>query len=79
MGNSTWLETWQGDFEGCGLPVAPHDGSNPATYVYNANAGTLTLSGVGAHIGFPRVTNQGEIGLDNVSNIPTQELILLLN
>ena len=40
----------------------PHDGSNPATYVYDATAGTLTVSGVGAHIGLAKVHNTGEDG-----------------
>ena len=31
LGEETWLEWWQGvDAEGCGIPVFPHDGSNPA-------------------------------------------------
>ena len=31
QGEETWLEWWQGmDPEGCGAPVFPHDGSNPA-------------------------------------------------
>ena len=60
MGADTWLEGWQGA-EGCGVAVAPFDGSNAATYSYDASAGTLTVSGLGAHIGLPKVTNDGEI------------------
>ena len=58
----TWLEAWQGtDPEACGAPVAPHDGSNDATWAYDANAGTLTLTGVGAHLGLAKVNNAGEL------------------
>lgn len=45
---STWLETWQAAAEGCGAPVAPHDGSNAATYAYSASNKTITLTGLGA-------------------------------
>ena len=62
MGDATWLEGWQGAAEGCGAPIAPHDGSNPATYVYDATAGTLTVTGDGAHIGLAKVHNTGEDG-----------------
>ena len=53
MGGDTWLEGWQGA-EGCGAPVAPFDGSNAATYSHDASAGTLTVYGLGAHIGLPK-------------------------
>ena len=62
MDNSTWLEEWQGSTPpACGTPVAPHNGSNPATWVYNSTTGELTLTGVGAHIGLPKVYNGGEL------------------
>jgi len=61
MGDATWLEAWQGADEGCGAPVAPHDGYGAATYSYDATAGTLTVSGAGAHVGLPKVINGGEI------------------
>ncbi len=58
----TWLEGWQGmDPEGCGASVAPHDGSNAATWAYDEAAGTITLTGVGAHLGLAKVTNSGEL------------------
>ena len=58
----TWLETWQGvDADGCGTPVAPHDDSNPATWTYDEAAGTVTLTGTGAHLGLPKVHNNGEL------------------
>jgi hypothetical protein len=71
QGGSTWLETWQGvEAEVCGTPAAPHDGSSDATYVYNADAGTLTISGTGAHVGLPKAVNTGEIS--NGAAIPDE-------
>ena len=64
--DTTWLETWQGvTAEGCGTPVAPHDGSNAATWEYNTGTGTVTLTGVGAYLGLPKVYNGGEITAAN--------------
>lgn len=60
MDGSTWLEGWQGVQEGCGAPVAPHVGG-AATYSYDATAGTLTVNGLGAHIGLAKVINGAEI------------------
>jgi hypothetical protein len=60
MGGSTWLEAWQGAPEGCGAPIAPHVGG-AATYAYDATAGTLTVNGLGAHIGLAKVINGAEI------------------
>jgi hypothetical protein len=55
MGDSTWIETWQGAAsEGCGTPVAPHDGSGTASYALDTDAGTLTITGLGAHLGLPK-------------------------
>jgi hypothetical protein len=77
MGGNTWLETWQGvDAEGCGAPVAPHDGSNAATFNYDADANTLTVVGEGAHIGLPKVTNQGEDGVATDNTIVYQVIEL---
>ena len=63
QGEETWLEWWQGmDPEGCGAPVFPHDGSsNPAGYVFDDAAGTLTLNGVGSYIGLPKAVNGAEL------------------
>jgi hypothetical protein len=64
LGSETWLETWQGvQTMGCYAPAAPHDGSSPATYIYNEAAGTLTISGSGAYIGLPKAHNGGEDGM----------------
>ncbi|MDZ7741376.1 MAG: hypothetical protein U5Q03_06425 [Bacteroidota bacterium] len=62
MGDETWIEVWQGVAEDqCGAPVAPHDGSNTATYEWDETAGELTLNGVGAYLGLAKVYNGGEL------------------
>jgi hypothetical protein len=62
LGAETWVEGWQGnDPEGCSSPVAPHDGSNPATYTYDEAAGTVTISGLGSFLGIPKAYNGGEL------------------
>jgi hypothetical protein len=62
MGDATWLEGWQGADEGCGAPVYPHDGAaTDYTYAYDAAAGTITVNGVGAHLGLAKVYNGGEL------------------
>ncbi|MEY8868359.1 hypothetical protein AB9K24_02565 [Meridianimaribacter flavus] len=69
LGANTWVEGWQGGGDACGAPVAPHDGSNPATYTYDEGAGTVTLNGVGAFIGVPKANNSGE--LSNPADAPS--------
>ena len=62
QGDESWLETWQGvAAESCGAPVAPHDGSNNAIFEYDVAAGTLKLTGVGAHLGLAKVVNGAEL------------------
>ncbi|MGJ8592497.1 MAG: PKD domain-containing protein [Aquaticitalea sp.] len=61
LGTESWIEPWQGGGDACGAPVAPYDGSNPATFVFNEGAGTLTLNGTGAYLGLPKANNQGEL------------------
>jgi hypothetical protein len=64
MDGNTWLEVWQGVAQDeCGSPVAPHDGTTnaPYTYVYDSGAGTLTVNGIGAHIGLPKAVNGGQL------------------
>ena len=62
LGAETWLEPWQGfNPEQCGTPITPHDGSNPATFLYDAGASTITLNGVGAYLGIAKVTSTGEL------------------
>ncbi len=61
MDGNTWLEGWQGATpDACGTPVAPHVGGQ-ATYNFDATAGTLTVNGLGAHIGLAKVINGAEI------------------
>jgi hypothetical protein len=67
LGNETWIETWQG-VEGCGTPIAPHDGSAIATYSYDEVAGTVTVTGTGAYLGIPKPFNGGE--LSNPADAP---------
>lgn len=65
--DETWVEEWQGsDPPACASPVAPHDGSNAATWTYDE--GTITLNGVGAYLGLAKVYNGGE--LTDPSNAP---------
>ena len=66
LGSETWVESWQDGADGCATPVAPHDGSNPATFTYDNNI--LTLNGLGAYIGLPKGTNTGE--LSNPADAP---------
>lgn len=62
LGDATWVEEWQGiAADGCAAPVAPHDGSNDATWVYDDVASTVTLTGVGAYLGIPKVINGAEL------------------
>jgi hypothetical protein len=63
-GDETWNETWQGVVEnGCGEPIAPHDGSNNAVFEYDEAAGTLKLTGVGAFLGLAKPINGGELAM----------------
>jgi hypothetical protein len=59
--SETWLEPWQGvDNEMCGAPVAPHDGTSEAVWMISANE--ITINGLGAYLGIPKVHNAGEDG-----------------
>jgi len=62
QGDETWIETWQGAAaEGCGAPVAPHDGSNNAVFEYDDVAKSLKLTGLGAYLGLAKVVNGKEL------------------
>ena len=61
MGDETWVEGWQGGGDACGAPVAPHDGSNPATFT--DNGGSVTIVGKGAYLGLAKAHNTGEDGM----------------
>ncbi|MCC5939966.1 MAG: hypothetical protein JJU37_00340 [Balneolaceae bacterium] len=61
LGEETWLEEWQGvDAEGCGAPVAPHDGSTVGDWSTLNNS--VTIEGEGVFLGLPKVHNGGEDG-----------------
>ena len=62
QGDDTWVETWQGAAaDGCAAAVAPHDGSNAATYAYDEDALTITLDGLGAYLGLAKAVNGAEL------------------
>lgn len=61
LGAQTWIEGWQGGSDACGAPVAPHNGSNAATWSQNTTNGTVTLTGVGAYLGLAKAYNGGEL------------------
>ncbi len=61
LGTETWIEDWQGGSNACGTPVAPHDGTASASYVYKESTGKLTLNGTGAYLGIPKPYNGGEL------------------
>ena len=61
MGDETFVEAWQGGADSCATPVAPHDGNTVGTYVYDEDAGTLTITGEGAHIALPKAVNGQEL------------------
>ena len=79
MGAETWVEHWQDGVsdEGCGTPVAPHDGSNAASWSFEGNE--LTIHGVGAFLGLARVFNGGELqaGFDNVPESITYSIVAM--
>ncbi|MEC8499168.1 MAG: hypothetical protein VXY48_04170, partial [Pseudomonadota bacterium] len=61
FGEDTWVEAWQGGSDSCAAPVAPHDGSAAATFSHDEEAGTLTITGKGAHLGLPKAVNGQEL------------------
>ncbi len=60
LGATTWIENWQGT-EGCGTPVAPHDGSAAASFYYDEDLGKITITGKGAYLGIPKPYSGGEL------------------
>jgi hypothetical protein len=61
LGEETWLETWQGvGADGCGVPVAPHDGATVGTW--STADGAVTVTGSGLYLGLSKVHNNGEDG-----------------
>ncbi len=62
--DDTWIEPWQTDPAGaerCDVPIGPHDGSVPATWTWDAGTSSVTVSGIGAYVGLPKVFNGGEL------------------
>jgi len=68
MGGETFVEAWQGGADACAAPVAPHDGSTTGSFDYDADAGTLTINGLGSHIALPKAVNGQE--LSSVADTP---------
>lgn len=62
LGAQSWIEGWQGGSDACGAPVAPHNGSNAASWSQNTTNNTITLTGVGAYLGLAKAYNGGELG-----------------
>jgi hypothetical protein len=64
MQDQTWLEVFQhggtADDDRCDTPMAPHNGSNEATWT--ADSSTVTVVGDGAFLGLAKVTNTDESG-----------------
>ena len=68
FGSETWIEGWQvSGANGCGTPVAPHDGAMAGSWKDNGD-GTFTVYGKGSHLGIPKVINGAEIS--DVNNAP---------
>ncbi|GGZ91856.1 T9SS type A sorting domain-containing protein [Algibacter mikhailovii] len=59
--NNTWRDSWQGVAEGCGIPVAPHDGSTASSWLYNTETSSITLTGLGAFVGLPGAHNTSKL------------------
>ena len=79
LGAETWLETWQVDPAECGTPLAPYDGTMPATYSFDAFAGTIILNGTGAYLGFNFANNQGTLPDVSVPSSITYNFVLSEN
>jgi Secretion system C-terminal sorting domain len=73
LGPQSWIEGWQGGTDACGTPVAPHNGSNAATW--STTATTVTLTGVGAYLGLAKAYNGGE--LSSPANAPASITYLI--
>ena len=62
QGDDTWVEAWQdGGADACAAPVAPHDGSAAASWVWDEAGATLTINGRGAHLGLAKAVNGQEL------------------
>jgi hypothetical protein len=81
MGTNTWLEGWQNaGKEGCGSPVAPHDGSLVGKWTIDSLNSQLVLDGKGLFLGLPKATNTGELGSGStVPNTRSYQIALTAN
>jgi hypothetical protein len=75
MDSWTWLESWASPdgLESCGDPTQlenyPWDGQETGlTYKWDPEQGKLTVIGQGAHIGIPRIINNGDASADGAAN-----------
>ena len=73
LDGSTYLGLWQVDNEQCGDPIAPFDGLGDYTFSVNAIVKTITVSGVGAYLGYNQATNDGEYS--QIGGLPLQESV----
>jgi acyl carrier protein len=72
MGDETWLESWisPDGKETCGTPIAPFDGSGTDhTYIWDPENKKLSVKGLGAHIGIPRIQNESSAQNETVEKI----------
>ena len=85
MGNLTWLDVGMNPEgrEECAPALSPWDGlSNEYTYIWDPENKELTLKGLGAHIGIPRIQNGSNAASDGASgkityNVATASSCLL--
>ena len=67
MDRLTWVDPSDWDTgSNFNLDVAQ---AGPATWVYDANAGTVTLNGAGTYLGLPKTYNGGELGAANADSV----------
>ena len=68
--------------EGCGSPIAPHDGAETANWegvVYNDGESewvSVNLNGVGAYLGLPKAINGGELTPE--SEVPQSRMYTIM-
>ncbi len=76
LGAATWLESWQGT-EGCGTPVAPHNGTAKSTFYYDEDLAEIFITGKGAYLGLPKPFNGGELSVPaNAPDSITYDIVL---
>ena len=81
LDNETWLEPWQGvEFDGCGEPIAPHDGGDYSYQVVSDDNDSefleIIVLGTGAYIGLPKAINGGEL-LSPADTVPNERYYLI--